>query len=411
MEILFSSSYCIGTAFITGVVIWATIYVRRIVSNNGKKLPATPNTLPKTVNRKPGTWSPIDYKMPVVPPYPDWSVYTTKPLPYRPFKYGPKYPITMGLRRMPWDDWIELDNQFTYFHAEKSRRIAELGGRIAQTAPEGLNGAYELLEELSEYLPQRYPDLFIKTIAGLDNVITGERINIRERPLKEDPMQVAARLVQDDLVIVTERADGQYYLAGGAVAMPGLWCLEERLGMPLSQIHIDLGKVPGFKEKLERGVMNLFRRIEPHSPVQRNTWYIIGNDAINADGFSLGAGEKNMPVQNFTFKTERQTVRRYGCSRQIITISNRIQRRLPRSGAVAFLFRTYTVRIDDIVKEPYVPGRLASAIRSWDDETARYKGRHTFDEVLLKYLDEKHQEQIANGLDLTKEDEVRAFPY
>lgn len=86
-------------------------------------------------------------------------------------------------------------------------------------------------------------------------------------------------------------------------------------------------------------------------------------------------------------------------------------RRLPRSGAVAFHFRTYTVPILDLVKEPYVPGRLASAIRSWDDETAKYKGRHTFDEVLLKLLDEKHEEQVANGLDLAKEDEVRGYPY
>ena len=315
LEALFSPSFCIGTAFIAGVLIWATTYVRKIVSADDKKLQAKSDHLSKTLSRKPGTWIPVEYKRPVVPPYPDWSVYTTKPLPYRPFKYGPKYPITMGLRRMPWDKWIELDNQFPYFHAEKSRRIADLGGRIAQTSPEGLHGAYELLEELSDYLPQRYPSLFVKTPVGLDNPVTGERFNIMERPLNEDPMQMAARLVQDDLVVMTEKADGQYYLSGGAVAMPGLWCLEERLGMSLSQIHIDLGKVPGFKEKLERGVMSLFRRIEPQNPVQRNTWYIIGNDAINADGFSLGAGEKNMPVQNFYFKTERQTVRRYVSSR------------------------------------------------------------------------------------------------
>lgn len=86
-------------------------------------------------------------------------------------------------------------------------------------------------------------------------------------------------------------------------------------------------------------------------------------------------------------------------------------RRLPRSGAVAFHFRTYTVPIVDLVKEAYVPGRLASAIRSWDDETAKYKGRHTFDDVLLPFLDAKHEEQVANGLDLTKEDELRAYPY
>ena len=311
LETPFSPSSCIGTAFIAGVLIWATIYVRRLISADSKKLLANPDRLSKPLDRKPGTWNPVEYKRPVAPPYPDWSVHTTKPLPYRPFKYGPKYPITMGLRRMPWDEWIELDNQFPYFHAQKSRRIAELGGKIAQTAPEGLNGAYELLEEFSDYLPQRYPSLFMRTPVGINNLLTGECFNIVERPLREDPMQMAARLVQDDLVITIEKADGQYYLFGGAVVMPGLWCLEERLGMPLSQIHIDLGKVPGFKEKLERGVMNLFRRIQPDSPVQRNTWYIIGNDAINKEGFSLGAGEINMPVENFHFKTERQTVRRY----------------------------------------------------------------------------------------------------
>ncbi|KAL9594624.1 MAG: hypothetical protein Q9219_006932 [cf. Caloplaca sp. 3 TL-2023] len=293
----------------------------------------------------------------------------------------------MGLRRMPWDEWIELDKEFPDFHAEKSRRIGELGNKIAYTAPEGLNGAYELLEEFRDYLPQRYPSLFAKTLVGIDNLLTGERFNTTERPLKQDPMQIAARLVQDDLVITIEKPDGQYYLFGGAVTVPGTWCLEERLGMPLSQIHVDKGKVPGFREKLERGVMNLFRRIQPENPVQRNTWYVIGHDAISEDGFTLGVGKMNMPVENFLFRTERQTLRR-----------------LPRSGAVAFHFRTYSVPILDIVKEPYVPGRLASAIRSWDDETAKYKGRYTFDE-LLRYLDEKHNEQLANGLDLTKEDE------
>ncbi|KAL8699918.1 MAG: hypothetical protein Q9201_005728 [Fulgogasparrea decipioides] len=316
----------------------------------------------------------------------------------------------MGLRRMPWDEWIELDNQFPDFHADKSRRIAELGGKIAQTTLEGLNGAYELLEEFRDYLPQRYPSLFVRSPVGIDNLLTGERFNTVERPLRADPMEMAARLVQDDLAILIEKPDGQYYLSGGAVTVPGTWCLEERLGMPLSHIHIDLGKVPGFKEKLERGVMNLFRRIQPDSPVQRNTWYIIGNDAIDEEGFTMGAGKTNMPVENFLFRTERQTVRRYVSLSEKMAYSNlnTLQRRLPRSGAVAFHFRTYSVPIHDIVKEPYVPGRLASAIRSWDDEMARYKGRYTFD-GLLEYLDEKHDEQVANGLDLTKEDESSEF--
>ncbi|KAL8773737.1 MAG: hypothetical protein Q9209_001505 [Squamulea sp. 1 TL-2023] len=396
--IAFLSSYLVLVP-IAAVLFWATLQVARPIFVNTKQSPAKGRPskaggLAKRPARKPGTWEPLDYKRPVAPPYPDWSLHTTKPLPYRPFSYGPKYPITMGLRRMPWNEWIELDHQFPYYHDIKARRIGELGCKVARTEPEALEGAYELLQEFSDYLPQRYPSLFKRTPVGIDNLLTGKQFNIVERPLKQDPMQMAARLIQDDFALLVEKSDGQYHLFAGAIVMPGLWNLDERMGMPLSQIHIEHGKVPGFKEKLERGVMSLFRRIQPDAPVQRNTWYIQGSDSMDDEGFTKGAGEKNMPVENFHYRTERQTIRR-----------------LPRSGLVAFIFRTYDVPIIDMVDEPYVPGRLASAIRSWDDNMARYKGRHTFEEVLLPYLDSKHDAQVANGLDLTKEEEVRAYPY
>ena len=94
-----------------------------------------------------GVWTPVDFQRPVAPPYPDWDVHTTEPLPYRPFKHG-AYHITMGLRTMHWEDWIELDNQFLKFHAIKSQRIRERGEKCCRTAPEAYDGAVELLEEL-----------------------------------------------------------------------------------------------------------------------------------------------------------------------------------------------------------------------------------------------------------------------
>jgi len=97
--------------------------------------------------RPQGVWIPVDFKRPTAKPYPDWDVHKTQPLPYRPFRYGP-YHITMGLRAMKWDDWIELDNHFLKFHAIKAQRIAERGPRCNRTAPEAFDGAVELLEEL-----------------------------------------------------------------------------------------------------------------------------------------------------------------------------------------------------------------------------------------------------------------------
>lgn len=40
-----------------------------------------------------------------------------------------------------------------------------------------------------------------------------------------------------------------------------------------------------------------------------------------------------------------------------------------------------------------------------------YRGRAQFQEVLLEYLDKKHEEQLANGLVLEKEDEHYQYPY
>lgn len=58
-----------------------------------------------------------------------------------------------------------------------------------------------------------------------------------------------------------------------------------------------------------------------------------------------------------------------------------------------------------------MPGRLASAVRSWGDDVSRYKGRERYGEVLLEYLDQKHAEQVEAGLDVENEDEVRAYPF
>lgn len=115
----------------------------------------------------------------------------------------------MGLRSMQWDDWIELDNEFLKFHSIKASRIAERGVKCCKTAPEAQNAAIELLEELCTYLPERYPSLFQGLeggSGGVKNLATGETIDIKERLEvdMEDPMQVCARLVQDDLAIMIE---------------------------------------------------------------------------------------------------------------------------------------------------------------------------------------------------------------
>ncbi|PYH28616.1 dolichyl-P-Man:Man(6)GlcNAc(2)-PP-dolichol alpha-1,2-mannosyltransferase [Aspergillus neoniger CBS 115656] len=346
-------------------------------------------------------WIPSDFKRPPASPYPDWDVHTTKPIPYRPFRYGPKYFVTMGLRSMKWDEWIELDNHYLKYHADKARRIAERGDKCCKTAPEAWDAAIELLEELTSYLPERYPTMFQRTPTGLTNLITHETFNITQRPLPEDPMTIAARLIQDDIAIMIERPDGEYYLLAGAILLAGFWRLSDKYGMRLSEIHTS-GSVPQYTEKLEKGMMNFFRRLKPEDPVLRNNYFIQVDDSLpwshsigseDAEVVSWSTAQKNKAIENHWFRSERQSLRR-----------------LPRSGGVVFTIRTYFEPITRIVEEEYVPGRLASAVRSWGDDVAVYKGRERYGDVLLEFLDGKHREQLDRGLRVELEDEVRKYP-
>jgi len=253
---------------------------------------------------------------------------------------------------------------------------------------------------------------------GMDNIVTGETFNIVERPLKEDPMQMAARMVQDDLAIMFEKEDGQYYLLAGAILLAGFWRLEDKWKMPLSEIHTS-GDVPQFKEKLEKGMMNFFRRLRPEAPMLRNNYFIQVDDNLawsysigdeNGAGLNWNTAEKNRAIQHHHFRSERQSLRRW-VLHSIVLVFHSNGNRLPRSGGVVFTIRTYFHPIIEICEEPYVPGRLASAVRSWTGDVAIYRGRAQFQEVLLEYLDKKHEEQLASGLVFEKEDEHHQYPY
>jgi len=138
------------------------------------------------------------------------------------------------------------------------------------------------------------------------------------------------------------------------------------------------------ESKLNLSMARFFKRLPVDKPVVRNNYTFQVVDEHRADGdidptelawsttmkgdedmnirpgWVVDSSEKQggaVPVTPSTLwlRTERQTLRR-----------------LPRTGAIVFTIRVYQTRIDDLAKEPGVPGRMASAIRSWPDDVARY---------------------------------------
>lgn len=350
-------------------------------------------------NRQPGTWTPMDVKFPTPPPFPDWSVTDTKPLPYRPFKHN--YFVTMGIRSLDYDNWIELDNDWLKYHNRKLERLAqETASELYGMDPIAEDATLEALELLVDYLPARYPSLFKRTAVGIDNILTGESFDITNKPYKEHPLIVIAKLIQDDVAIMIEGSDGLYYLKSGAILLAGFWRLKDKINMPLYKIHTS-GDVPYYKEKLQTPMDRFFTKLLPDKGVVRNNYFIQTDDDVawshaigpeDSDNIGWYTAENSVDPERLMFRSERQSLRR-----------------LPRSGGIMFTIRTYFLPIAQISQEPYVPRRLLNGIKAWDDPVSVYKGLEKYKDVLLPYLEQKAEEQEAQGY--LPESEKQNYPY
>ena len=106
--------------------------------------------------------------------------------------------------------------------------------------PENDEACGELLLELVDYLPKRYPTLFRRDGPdGITNLVTGEQYLSLGSKKGTDALMVISRcvlirsrghpagadsahsLVQDDFLMGREREDGKIYLVGGLIAFPG----------------------------------------------------------------------------------------------------------------------------------------------------------------------------------------------
>ncbi|KAF8588266.1 hypothetical protein K439DRAFT_1645571 [Ramaria rubella] len=321
----------------------------------------------------------------------EFDVHTTKPIAYRPFRRGPNYSVTMGIRSMPWDSWIELDNT---------------GEKAIRTLPGAEKAALEVCTELVSYLAKRYPHIFKVTrvhdrggLGGGDSIVGKEGGRVKTVEILptgdkwdldvDDPMTIAG-LLAEDLAIMVEGGDGQYYLRAGAICVPGFWRLEDKIGLPLKDIHLK-GGVYQYKEKLQLSLDRFFRKLPVDRPVLRNNiddnlaWANIHHG--NEDDFDQST---HMPLY---FRSERQSLRR-----------------MPKTGCICFTIRTYFHRVTEIVAEPGVPGRLAAAIRSWPEPIAQAKGKALFADAMLPWLDNLHQKQIDAGVANTEEN-PDSYPY
>jgi hypothetical protein len=116
---------------------------------------------------------------PFVTPLPDPQTddpSSTSPELYRPFRHGANF-ITMGIRKLSWDNWIEMDSYFLRYHDMKASELKKDFNAHVKYVDNAMtrDACLELYEELVRYLTHRYPKIYRLEGDKVHNSLTNEK--------------------------------------------------------------------------------------------------------------------------------------------------------------------------------------------------------------------------------------------
>jgi hypothetical protein len=147
---------------------------------------------------------------------------------------GSSTPFTIGLKPLDPAGWIDVDSYLEAQLAEKDRLEAEHGETVFAAEPGTGDAQREVLALLTEHLPTRFPETYRRD-GGTMRVGSSCRAVDLAKP-GVPPLKIAARLVQEDLVLMRRDEKG-WRICAASLSFPSSWSLAEKFGKPLREIH------------------------------------------------------------------------------------------------------------------------------------------------------------------------------
>ena len=281
---------------------------------------------------------------------------TVNPIPYLPFMDGPAptdggtFRWRLGVRPLDLREWIELGSDADDVIAAKAALNADhpdtVFAVLDDVEPESTEVATALVEHLRHRWPERYGD------AVLDPSL--------------HPLDAAARLVPEDLVLLVER-DGRLVFGGGSVCFPNRWDLRSKLGLSMAGVHAPVAQL---NEQLEAPIDSFFDRLTPERSFWRLGWGILDTPEwyTPLDGTAAPRPADPAPDQ-FFLRVERETLRRF-----------------PVTNCVLFTIRTYVAPILAAADDRDVARRLADSLAALPADVRGYKDLRTTADALIATL-------------------------
>ena len=277
----------------------------------------------------------------------------------------------MGLAMLDGDaEWFQVGESWLDDLREKRRLLLAHRDRVFVEQPASRAAQAEVLEAVVSWLEAREPGRVQVAGNRLEIPALGE-VHALDGGLA--PLDLAARLVQEDLCVM-ERRDEAWRLTAASVCFPTRWDLPSKLGRSLAEIH---GTVPGYAERLMRSADRFFDAMSCGPVAWRSNWSLLDDPALfqpvgsgrttpNSEVTADNAGER------VWLRVERQTLRR-----------------LPRSDAIVFTIRVYQSRLSALARDPARTWNLAGALRTMPAPLQSYKSLPAVRDAALSYLESR----------------------
>ncbi|HEX3349460.1 MAG TPA: DUF3445 domain-containing protein [Acetobacteraceae bacterium] len=284
-----------------------------------------------------------------------------------PFEAGP-FRMAMALVAQDPSELIELDDRYPAEAAERRALLEARHADVFAACPGSEAARAQVLDRLAEFLPARFPALFERENATLRNRITGEDWNLADPP--HDPLEIAGRLVQEDLCIIRPDPRGPV-LDAAVLCFPSRWRLADKIGRPLAAVH---GPVPLYADRLAAPVDRFMTHLRPGKLAVRLNWSVMDDAAL----FQPGGKFRMTPNEAVTASNAGETT--------WLRVERQSLSRLP-CGSVLFGIRVHVYPLSTLAGLPQEAARLAHAIRSLPPEIATYKSLAAVRDPLLGWLD------------------------
>jgi len=230
-----------------------------------------------------------------------------------------------GIAPLGDDPWFLVDDAYAAQMAERASLMAIRRDDVIATDSPDPENVMKMLEAVLAHLPPGFA-------RSGDMVICPDRRSIRID--NADPFGTLGHILQNDICLMEKRGD-EHVLTGAVLCFPASWRLREKIGHPLTHIHIP---VKSYTDDIARRVQRLFDGVRPGKPIWRFNALWYEDPAL----FQPRSATEPRPL------TEVGKTPYLRSERQVLW-------RLPESDAVLFTIHTFMLARSD------VPGAAGAA--------------------------------------------------